>query len=117
VSEEDVVRSTAVFGGPNLVCTSRRFAGAWLTAVFGGITLDLRDALPRPEGASINATAAFGGIDILVPKGWRLSVRSTPIFGGLDDKTDHSAPPAADAPTLHIDALSMFGGVAIKNQK
>jgi hypothetical protein len=27
-SEEDVVRSTAVFGGPNLVCTSRRFAGA-----------------------------------------------------------------------------------------
>ena len=116
-SEEDVVRSTAVFGGPNLVCTSRRFAGAWLTAVFGGITLDLRDALPAPEGASVNATVAFGGIDILVPKGWRISVRSTPIFGGLDDKTDHSEPPAADAPALHIDALSMFGGVAIKHQK
>jgi len=35
-NEDDVVRSTAVFGGPNLICTSRRFAGAWLTAVFGG---------------------------------------------------------------------------------
>ena len=116
-SEEDVVRSTAVFGGPNLVCTSRRFAGAWLTAVFGGITLDLRDALPAPEGASVNATVAFGGIDILVPKGWRISVRTTPIFGGLDDKTDHSEPPAEDAPALHIDALTMFGGVAIKHQK
>jgi predicted membrane protein len=115
-NEEDVVRSTAVFGGPNLVCTSRQFAGAWLTAVFGGITLDLRDALPI-EGAAVNATAAFGGIDILVPKGWRISVRSTPIFGGLDDKTDHSEPPAADAPALRIDALTMFGGVAIKHEK
>lgn len=116
-SKEDVVRSTAVFGGPNLICTSRRFAGAWLTAVFGGITLDLRDALPAAEGASVNATVAFGGIDILVPKGWRISVRSTPIFGGLDDKTDHSEPPAPDAPVLYVDALTMFGGVAIKHEK
>ena len=62
-------------------------------------------------------TLALGGIEILVPKGWRLSVRSTPIFGGVDDSTDHSEPPAADAPVLHIDALTMFGGVAIKHQK
>ncbi|MGZ4180562.1 MAG: LiaF transmembrane domain-containing protein [Solirubrobacteraceae bacterium] len=116
-TDEDVVRSTTVFGGPNLVCTSPRFAGAWLTAVFGGITLDLREALPAAEGASVNATAAFGGIDILVPMGWRITVRSTPIFGGLDDKTDHSEPVAADAPALHIDALTMFGGVAIKHLK
>jgi len=115
--EENVLRSTAIFGGPNLICTAQRFRGAWLTAVFGGITLDLRDARPAPEGASINATVAFGGIDILVPKGWRLSVRSTPIFGGLDDKTDHSQAPAADAPTLHIDAVSVFGGVDIKHEK
>ena len=111
------MRSTAIFGGPKLVCTAQQFRGAWLTAIFGGITLDLRDARPAPEGASINATAAFGGIDIIVPKGWRLSVRSTPIFGGLDDKTDHSQSPADDAPLLHIDAVSVFGGVGIKHGK
>ena len=115
--EENVVRSTAIFGGPNLVCTAQRFQGAWLTAIFGGITLDLRGARPAPEGASINATVAFGGIDILVPKGWRISVRSTPIFGGLDDKTDHSRAPAAEAPALHIDAVAVFGGVNIKHDK
>lgn len=116
-SQEDVIRSTAIFGGPKLVSSAQRFRGAWLTAIFGGITLDLRGARPAPEGASINATAAFGGIDILVPKGWRLSVRSTPIFGGLEDKTEHSEPPAEDAPTLHVDAVSVFGGVEIKHQK
>jgi hypothetical protein len=116
-SREDVVRATALFGGPNLVSTARHFQGAWLTAFFGGVTLDLRGARPAPGGASVNATAAFGGIDILVPKGWRISVRSTPIFGGLEDKTDHSEPPAPDAPTLHVDALTVFGGVEIKHEK
>lgn len=114
---EDVIRSTAFFGGPKLSSTSRSFHGAWLTAIFGGITLDLRDAGLAPEGASINATAACGGIDILVPKGWRVSVRSTPIFGGLDDKTDHSQTLPADAPTLHVDALTVLGGVDIKHEK
>jgi predicted membrane protein len=114
-TDEDVIRSTAVFGGPKLASTAQSFQGAWLTAIFGGITLDLRDARPAPDGASINATVAFGGIDVLVPKGWRISVRSTPIFGGLDDKTDHSQPHAADAPTLHVDAVSIFGGVSIKH--
>lgn len=113
---EDVVRSTAFFGGPKLASTSKRFSGAWLSAFFGGITLDLRDATPGPEGASVNATAFCGGIDILVPKGWRISVRSTPIFGGLDDKTDHSQVPP-DAPTLHVDALTVLGGVDIKHEK
>jgi cell wall-active antibiotic response 4TMS protein YvqF len=116
-SGEDVIRATAVFGGPKLVSTTQHLQGAWLTAIFGGVTLDLRDARPAPEGASVNATVAFGGVDLLVPKGWRISVRSTPIFGGLDDKTDHSEPPAPDAPTLHVDALTVFGGVEIKHEK
>jgi len=115
--EEDVVRATAIFGGPELSCTSQRFQGAWLTAIFAGITLDLRDAVPAPEGATVNVTTAFGGVDVLVPHGWRISVRSTPIFGGFDDKTDHSTAPAEDAPVLDIDAVTLFGGVDIKHAK
>lgn len=116
-SMDDVVRSTAVFGGQKVASTARRFEGGWLTAIFGGIELDLRDARPAPGGASVNATAAFGGIDIIVPKGWRISTKCTPIFGGVDDKTDHSVPPADDAPELHIDAVVMFGGIDIKHEK
>jgi hypothetical protein len=117
VSREDVIRTTAVFGGPKLASTSQHFEGAWLTAFFGGVELDLRGALPAPGGASVNATVAFGGIDVLVPKGWRVSVRSTPIFGGVEDKTDHSEPPGPDAPILYVDALTVFGGVDIKHEK
>ena len=64
-----------------------------------------------------SATVAFGGINIVVPRGWRISVRSTPIFGGVEDKTDHSQTPPSDAPTLHVDAVCVFGGVDIKHEK
>jgi hypothetical protein len=113
----DVVRSTAVFGGADLASAAQDFRGAWLTAVFGGSTLDLRAARPAADGAAINATVAFGGIDILVPRGWRITTKSTPIFGGLDDKTEHFATLPDDAPTLHVDAVCVFGGVAIKHDK
>jgi hypothetical protein len=116
-SDEDVVRATAVFGGPKLANSSQHFRGGSLTAVFGGFELDLRGARPAPEGASVNVTTVFGGADILVPRGWRISVRSTPIFGGVDDKTEHAAPLPDDAPALRIDAVTIFGGVAIKHDK
>ena len=113
----DVIRATAVFGGAKPVSTSAAFHGAWLTAICGGVALDLRGA-QLAEGASVNATAAMGGIDILVPRGWRISVRSTPIFGGVDVKTE---PPQAelpdDAPTLRVDAVCVFGGVAVKHDE
>jgi hypothetical protein len=117
VVADDVIRSTAVFSGAELGSSSPLFRGAWLTAIFGGVALDLRDSRPDPEGATVNATAVFGGIDLLVPRGWRITVKSLPVFGGVGDKTDHSVPLAPDAPVLHIDAVSIFGGVSIKHEK
>ena len=99
-----------------MISTSRQFRGAWLTGVFGGVTLDLRGAELAEDGAAINATAAFGGVEILVPRGWRVSVRSTPILGGVEDKTEHPAA-SADAPVLRIDAVAVLGGVDVKHEK
>lgn len=117
VAGSDVLSTTAVFGGSELASADQGLRGGSMTAVFGGITLDLREARPAPEGATINATAVFGGVDILVPRGWRITVRSLPVFGGLDDTTDRSVPPAPDAPALHVDAVAIFGGVSLKHEK
>lgn len=114
---DDVVTANGVFGGPVLRPTSQQFERASLTAVFGGVTLDLRGARPAPAGATITATAAFGGIGILVPRGWRIVMRSTPIFGGVEDKTELVPDLPADAPTVRVDALALFGGVEVKHEK
>ncbi|MEO8092361.1 MAG: hypothetical protein ABI726_06605 [bacterium] len=70
-----------------------------------------------PEGATVKATAAFGGVAVIVPKGWRITVRATPVLGGVDDKTDRGQPPPENAPSLHVDAMALFGGVDIKHEK
>jgi len=113
---QDAVVASGIFGGSKVATASQRFEGASLTAVFGGVTLDLRQALPANEGASITATAVFGGIDIIVPEGWRISLSGTPILGGVEDKTHAVGQLPPEAPSLHVDGLAVLGGVEIKHE-
>ncbi len=113
-SSEDVIRATAVFGGHEVASRSPGFRGGSASAVFGGVTLDLREARLDPEGARIDATALFGGVEILVPNGWRVATSGTPIFGGIENK---AAGEPGEGPELRVDALSIFGGTEIKHEK
>ena len=117
VSGDDVVRSFAMFGGTEVTNRSERFRGGTLTAVFGGVTLDLREAGIPSDGATLSVTALFGGVDVIVPKGWRVNVQGTPIFSGFEDNTQSNGPAGPDGPQLAIDVLALFGGLDVKNTK
>ena len=99
----------ATFSGCTLNYQDQVFEGAELSAVFGGVKCDLREAVIEKDCA-IEVSAIFGGIDILVPKHINVKVNSTCIFGGISNKTK----PNAGAPTLYITGTCMFGGVDIK---
>lgn len=62
--DDDVIVASGIFGGPTLATASQAFRGGSLTAIVGGVELDLRSARPAREGAAITATAAFGGVEI-----------------------------------------------------
>lgn len=85
--------------------------GANLDAVFGSVELDLSKAVMKQDQV-INANAIFGGIEIRVPSDVNIKVKSTPIFGGVDNKakTEYKE----NLPTLYVNATAMFGGVEIK---
>lgn len=102
---------TAVFGARKVNYQNEVFSGASVNAVFGGVEIDLRNAVIN-ENVRINASAIFGGIDIFVPSNVTVKVSSTPIFGGVSNKVPA---PYGDAPCiLYINAVCMFGGVEIK---
>ena len=101
---------TAVFSGQDIRHTVGDFSGATMFALFGGLTIDLREARIQ-DGSLIDATAIFGGIDIRVPKGVNVIVKATPLFGGVDDKSIDPKDP--HAPTVTIRCLAAFGGVDI----
>jgi hypothetical protein len=115
VDGRDLVSATGVLGGAEVASDSPAFRGASLTAVLGGVTLDLRRARLDPGGAAVTATALMGGIDILVPRGWAVRVRGMPILGGVEDKTLHAG--ADEGPVLRIDALAALGGVEVSHGK
>lgn len=83
--------------------------------MFGGATLDLRDAHIDDE-ATVDAFAMFGGVDVLVPHGWRVELRGLPILGGCDDKTTPNGSLSVSAPRLKVNATAILGGVAVANE-
>ena len=102
---------SAIFSGSKYQVTGEKFLGTTINAVFGGFDLDLRNAI-IDEDVIINATAVFGGIDILVPPNVKVKVSNVPIFGGVDNKTFKSLDP--NAPTIFLNSTCMFGGIDIK---
>ena len=105
----------AVFSGAKMIDRSEHLNHTDVTAIFGGATLDLRDA-HIDEVASVDAFAMFGGVQVLVPKDWRVSVGGLPIFGGYEDKTTGNGSLPADAPLLKVNATAIFGGVEVANE-
>lgn len=101
---------SAVFSS-NRVHITDQFYGTNLNAVFGGLVLDLRDAIITGD-VEINATATFGGIDIYLPRGIKVKTNNVPIFGGVSNKSEQYADPAA--PTIYLNSTCMFGGIDIK---
>ncbi len=87
------------------------FKGVSLTAVFGGITLDLRKAKIN-EDVVIDTTSVFGGIDIYAPDNIKIKVKSTSIFGGVDNKKIKNDNEKEHI--IYINASCIFGGVDIK---
>jgi hypothetical protein len=110
-----------MFAGPKVHVTSQAWKGGEVTVLFGGAELDLRDALPQQEGANLEVTAVFGGVEVFVPRSWVVDVKGTPILGSVDDhtvvssETDEAQDPSPLLPRLNIRATAIFGGIDIKN--
>lgn len=101
----------STFGSQNIKYDNEIFKGATLNSIFGGIKLDLRESIIKSD-VVINSTCVFGGITILVPKDVKIKVKSTPIFGGVEDKTKQKI--TDKSKTIYINSTTIFGGIEIK---
>lgn len=100
----------AVFSSQKVNVGDEKFEGSSISCVFGGVSLDLREAKITSD-IVINATSVFGGIDILVSDNVTVKVNSTSIFGGVDNKRENSSD---NRKIIYVNATCLFGGVDIK---
>lgn len=108
-------RMIGIFGGASRAGRWRVPKQSQSFAVFGGVDLDLREAVFESDVVEISGFWCFGGMEIKVPEGMEVIDRTAGIFGGTDVSDLGVRQPGA--PTLVIKGVSLFGGVAVKGPK
>jgi hypothetical protein len=101
----------AIFGG-----AERK--GRWLVephtnifCMFGGVELDLRQAVLSQREVTINIVAIMGGASIVVPPGVHVSNNITGILGGTSVTGDSAV--SANAPVVRLTGMALLGGVDV----
>jgi hypothetical protein len=111
------LNETVALGGKEVKSQSPDFRGGSITAILGGIDLDLRQAGTAKEGAVLDVFAMMGGIEIRVPEDWEVTSQVFPMMGAFEDK--RSSPRLGDqaAPKGHlvIRGTVFMGGVEVKS--
>jgi predicted membrane protein len=108
---ESSIDAGAFMSGINVTNDAQDFRGGKLSAVLGGVELDLRQASIR-DTATLSVFTLMGGIVIKVPQDWSIAVNCSPVLGGVDSK---AVPPANPSKRLLIHGFVIMGGIEIKN--
>jgi predicted membrane protein len=113
------MNATSVFGGVERRVSVRDFKYGSVSAVFGGVELDFRDAEMDGAEAVMEINVIFGGVEIRVPDHWRVEARNQTLFGGYTDSTRGTGKaPDGSGPsnkTLVITGQVLFGGIEVQN--
>ena len=106
---QDSIVKVGFFSGATL-------AGRWDTpsqlhcyAAFGGVDIDVTDAVWTSDEIVIDAYAVFGGVNVKVPAGVEVIDHTFAIFGGTSAKRT-----TPGSKRIIIKGLAMFGGIDVK---
>lgn len=113
VSADSSISALAFMGGVSRGNASADFRGGSVTAVMGGIELDLRQAKIANGVAEIEVFSFWGGIEITVPPDWTVDTRGWALLAGFDDQTQGGAPNSQQR--LVVSGLAIMAGVEIKH--
>ncbi len=116
ISGDDYIDYVNVFSGGERQIVSDNFKGGRISAVFGGMELDLTKAKMAPGRNELEIACVFGGATLIVPDDWNISIEVTPILGGFSDSRRLIPGRTVDTTKqLVIKGAVVFGGGEIKS--
>jgi predicted membrane protein len=116
ISGDDYIDYVNVFSGGERQIVSDNFKGGRISAVFGGMELDLTKAKMAPGRNELEIACVFGGATFIVPDDWNISIEVTPILGGFSDSRKLIPGRIVDTTKqLVIKGAVVFGGGEIKS--
>jgi predicted membrane protein len=110
----DTIEVSTVMSGENRIISSYNFTGGSISAVMGGVELDLTNCT-LAKNAALDISIVMGGLELIVPREWNVRSEVTPVLGGVEDseysKSDVYIDPAAE---LVLRGKIVMGGIEIK---
>lgn len=103
---------TSTFSEEKINLDNEKLESCTINSIFGSVSLDLRNAVIN-ENVVINNYVVFGKVTIKVPKDVNVVVKTTSIFGGIDNKIGKNKS-KENIKTIYIKGTIMFGGIDIK---
>ena len=110
----DEFELAAYFGGGERRSTATSLRRGIVRVCCGGVDLDLREASLDPLGATLDVSATWGGVNVVVPRTWKVWVDDRSTLGGVDTRVTPPEELPDDAPELRVSVNARMGGVAIK---
>lgn len=105
----------AVFGSEDI-------AGRWVvpdrlvvTALFGEVKLDLREALLQRRTAKVHANAIFGTVKFLVPEGVEVRMSGPVVLGTKSSRV--RVPEQPDAPVIEVRSFVLCGEIKAESPR
>jgi hypothetical protein len=112
VSESPYLSDMALIGYLKRSHHAAPFRGGSVTAVMGGVELDLRKASwGNGTPALVDVVAFWGGIEIKVPEGCTVDAQVVPVMGAFENKVDSPAVPGG--PRLVLRGHAIMGAVVV----
>ena len=111
-NDDSTIKTSAIMGGVKKNIASKDFQGGEMTAIMGGIDLDLREAEIKDE-AVLDISVVMGGVEIKIPEEWHVIMKGFPFMGGF---VNHARIPKDEhAKRLIIKGTVIMGGVEVRN--
>jgi len=112
---DELFEITTIMGGDTRQISSYDFKGGKITAVMGGVELDLTNCYLSKEGCIIDLSVVMGGISLKISREWNIKSEIIPIMSGIEDEDYHSNNVHIDpAATIILRGSIVMGGVEIK---
>jgi len=109
----DELHVMAILGGNKGSSGSHQFRGGELTAILGGVDLDLTHARLANGRAVLDVFTMWGGLELRLPEGWIVENQMVVALGGYEDRTRPVG--SADAPRLVLRGTTLMGGIEVRN--
>jgi hypothetical protein len=74
-----------VQGGAQLRPTGEEIQDAVVSVMMGGLVLDLRETDLSRRPARLDILALMGGLELVIPESWKVSIDVHPTMGGVRD--------------------------------